>query len=641
LAATADPRVPSVVIGTAGHVDHGKTELVKALTGINTDRLAEEQERELSIDIGFAHLDLPDGTRVGIVDVPGHERFVKNMLAGATGIDLVMLVVAADEGVMPQTREHLDIITLLGVDSGVVVITKVDLVEEEMLELVQEEVRGALAPGPLARAPMVVTSARTGEGLKELVEVLSEAVRQVQPRDVRGPARLPIDRVFTMPGFGTVVTGTLVRGRLEVEDEVEILSQRLTARVRGLQVHGAEVQQVEAARRVAVNLARLSGTGVERGDTLCAPGSMEPSSVVDVRLQLLPRTRAPLKQRARIRLHHGTAEVLGRVYYMDREALEPGASCIAQLRLEGLVAASRGDRFVIRSYSPMLTIGGGVVLDPSARRHRAHDAETVAKLEAAEAGQAIDVARQWVAGLKRPVIAPAELATELQLDPADAEQIVSALVDGGELEPLAGTELLAPWALHRSLMESVVAALEGYHQRNPLSAAMTKDALQAEVGRPHAALLSDVLRRLGAEGRIVVGSEGVRLTGHEVQLSPEQKRGLEAMVFFARRAGFSPPTREAMLASARAPSPDEARALFAMAVGSGELVPVGGQVYHRDTLREVERLIRDHVAQKGPFTIADLRDMTGSSRKYIVPLAEYLDGTGLTRRQGDLRTVGR
>ena len=635
------PMTPSVVVGTAGHVDHGKTELVKALTGINTDRLAEEQERQLSIDIGFAHLDLPSGVRVGIVDVPGHERFVKNMLAGATGIDLVMLIVAADEGVMPQTREHLDILTLLGVRSGLIVLTKSDLVDEEMLELVADDVRGVVAGGPLAEARMVATSARTDAGLDELVAALSEALAQVRPPDVRGPARLPIDRVFTMPGFGTVVTGTLIRGRLAVEDEVEILPHQFTARVRGLQVHGLDVEEVAAAKRVAGNLARLSGTGVERGDTLCAPGSMKPSSMIDVRLELLARTRAPLKQRTRVRLHHGTAEALGRVYFMDRELLEPGESCIAQLRLEGLIAASRDDRFVIRSYSPMFTIGGGVVLDPAPRRHRARDTEAVARLGAAETGQAVDVARQWIAQAKRPVFTSAELATDLQLDAADAKGIVQTLVQSGELEPLIGTEAFAPAPAHHALTESVLAGLGAYHQRNPLAAAMPKEALQAQVGRPPGALLSDVLRRLAEAGEIAVASEGVRVGTHEVRVSPEQQRSLEAMTALARRARFAPPTREAVLEAARARTPDEARALFAMLAASGELVAATEHVYHRDTLQEAERLIRAHVAEKGPFTIADLRDMTGSSRKYVVPLAEYLDGIGLTRRQGDLRTVAR
>jgi selenocysteine-specific elongation factor len=631
--------IPSVVVGTAGHVDHGKTELVKALTGINTDRLAEEQERELSIDIGFAHLDLPDGLRIGIVDVPGHERFIKNMLAGATGIDLVMLVVAADEGVMPQTREHLDIINLLGIETGITVITKCDLVDEEFAGLVEEEIRAHLAGTPLSGAPVVRTSARTGEGLDELVAVLSSTLGRVEPRDTTGPARLPIDRVFTAPGFGVVVTGTLVRGRLALGDSVEVLPGAATARVRGLQVHGSEVGEVTAARRVAVNLARLSREGVARGDTLCAPGSMKASGMLDVRLELLRTAPRPLKQRTRIRLHHGTAELLGRVYLLEGDVLEPGASCYAQLRLEQPVAATRGDRFVIRSYSPMTTIGGGSVLDPTPRRHRRRDAAVAARLEDLEAGDSTDVALQWIRERERPLFTARDLATALQLDLGDGEAIVQQLLATGVLVSLSSGDSCVLEEAHRKVTDGALRALADHHEANPLVSAMPKEALQSSLGRPPDALLEDVLLRLADDGRIVVASEGVRLPEHEVRLSEGQERSLAAMVDLARRGRFAPPSLAEVLERAGATDAKEARALFDIAVARGDLVVVGEHVYHRECLGDLAQLVRDHVREKGPFTIAQLRDLTGSSRKYVVPLAEYLDRTGLTRRQGDLRTL--
>ncbi len=631
--------VPSVVVGTAGHVDHGKTELVKALTGINTDRLAEEQERELSIDIGFAHLDLADGLRVGIVDVPGHERFIKNMLAGATGIDLVMLVVAADEGVMPQTREHVDIINLLGIETGITVITKCDLVDEEFAGLVEEELRAHLAGTPLSDAPVVRTSARTGEGLDELVAVLSSTLRRVEPRDMTGPARLPIDRVFRAPGFGLVVTGTLVRGRLAMGEAVEILPAGATARVRGLQVHGSEVQEVTAARRVAVNLARLSQEGVARGDTLCAPGSMKASGMLDVRLQLLRTARRPLKQRTRVRLHHGTAELLGRVYLLEGDVLEPGASCYAQLRLEQPVAATRGDRFVIRSYSPMTTIGGGSVLDPTPRRHRHGDAAVAARLEELEAGELTDVALQWIREKQQPILSARELATALQLELGEAEAIVQQLLAAGVLVALSPGDSCALGEAHRSLTDGVLRALAGHHEANPLVPAMPKEALQSGLRRPPDALLEDVLLRLADDGRIAVSSEGVRLPEHEVHLSERQERSLAGMIGLVRSGRFAPPSLGEALEKAGATDAKEARALFDIAVARGDLVVIGEHVYHRECLDELAQLVRNHVREKGPFTIAELRDLTGSSRKYVVPLAEYLDRTGLTRRQGDLRTL--
>ncbi len=634
-----DVTMLSVVVGTAGHVDHGKTELVKALTGINTDRLAEEQERELSIDIGFAHLDLPGGTRIGIVDVPGHERFIKNMLAGATGIDLVMLVVAADEGVMPQTTEHLDIINLLGIEAGLIVITKADLADEELLELVEDDVRTHVAGTPLAEAPLVRTSARTSQGLEELVEVLGRAVRNVRPRDVLGPARLPIDRVFSAPGFGQVVTGTLVRGSLAAGDSMEVLPAAVPARIRGLQVHGVEVEEVNAARRVAVNLTRVRQERLARGDTLCAPGSMEPSGMLDARLHLLRTARSPLKNRARVRLHHGTAELLGRVYLLDSDVLAPGDSCLAQFRLEQPVAAARGDRYVIRSYSPMITIGGGAVLDPTPRRHRRHDPSVAARLENLEAGDSTDLALQWIRELQQPILTARQLATALQLDSSEAQTIVRELEASGALTLLAGSDAYTLAEAHRELAAGVLQALRNHHEENPLVAAMPKGKLQSGLARPPDPLLDDVLGCLSRENRIAVGSEGVRLAGHEVRLGETQERALRAMASLARRGRFSPPALDDVLEAAGVADAREARALFDIAVASGDLVTIGEHVYHREALDEIARTITAHVREQGPFTIAELRDMTGSSRKYVVPLAEYLDRTGLTRRQGDVRTL--
>lgn len=632
-------RTPSFVIGTAGHVDHGKTELVKALTGINTDRLAEEQARSMSIDLGFAHLDLPDGTRIGIVDVPGHERFIKNMLAGATGIDLVMLVVAADEGVKPQTIEHLDIITLLGIQSGLVVMTKIDLVDDELAELGEEDIRAALVGSPLDGAPVVRVSAKTGQGLRELVTALTEQVGQVRPADVRGPARLPVDRVFTMPGFGLVATGTLIRGRLSRGDEVEILPAGHVAYVRGIETHGVDVSEVSAARRVAVNLSRLSGERIERGDTICAKGSMTPSGLLDVRLSLLHRTREPLKQRTRVRVHHGTAERLGRVYFMDRDALSPGESCFAQLRLERPVVAARGDRCVIRSYSPMTTIGGGVVIDPNPRPHR-RDRSVIADLETMEAGAHRDLALRWLAHRKEALFVPRDLARALQLDATDAEQLITELLQEGAVVRLANSSAFVSAQVHRAVTERVVWALREYHRANPLRETMPKDALQAAVKRPAPALVDDVLARLAAEGRITCGPQGVRMADHVVELSPEHERAMDAMRSLARHAHFAPPTRDAVLAAARLPH-EEARALLAWLLRSGDLVAVGDHIYHRETIEETKRLAARRFKEKGPFTIADLRDLTGPSRKYVVPLAEYLDGIGFTRRQGNVRIIVR
>ncbi|MGQ9733333.1 MAG: selenocysteine-specific translation elongation factor, partial [Candidatus Zipacnadales bacterium] len=585
-----DSLLPNVVVGTAGHVDHGKTELVKALTGINTDRLAEEQERGLSIDLGFAHLDLSDGNRVGIVDVPGHERFIKNMLAGATGIDLVMLIVAADEGVMPQTLEHLNIVSLLGIDKGIIVITKSDLVERDLLDLVEEDIRTVLGSSPLTEAPLVRTSAKTGEGLEELKEVLRQVVKQVQPRDVRGPARLPIDRVFSRPGFGTIVTGTLVRGKLVEGDLVEILPQGYTARVRGLQAHGTPLKEVRAARRVAVNLMRFRGDDLRRGNTLCAPGSMIPSAMLDVRLTLLPNAPSSVKQRTRLRLHHGTAEVLGRVYFMDRDELAPGESAIAQLRLEHTVAAARGDRCVVRSYSPPTTIGGAVIIDPTPKRHRRRDLEVVRKLTGLESADPLDLARHWIRERGRTAFAPQDLAIALQLELVQANDLITRLVNTNELVSLRSSGIYVWAATYWTLVREVREALAEYHAANPLADAMPKEVLQARFSCTPGALLDDVLAKLSEEGTVCPSPIGIRLATHEVRLAEGQRRALEAMVDLARRARFAPPTREAVLAAAQLPD-REAQALLSRLLAAGELVAVGEHLYHSKTIIDVQSLI--------------------------------------------------
>ena len=362
--------------------------------------------------------------------------------------------------------------------------------------------------------------------------------------------------------------------------------------------------------------------------------------MLDVRLNLLPTARGPLKQRTRIRLHHGTAELLGRVYFMDRDLLTPGEAAIAQVRLEGLVAASRGDRCVVRSYSPMVTIGGATVIDPTAARHRRSETHIVTKLETLEGGDLGDLALQWITELPRPIFTVEDLAKALQLDRPEAEGAVAALAEEAQVARLAGTPHFAPTEAHRELRESVVKALRRYHAAKPLAAAMPKDALQADVGRPPAPLLDDVLSTLAEAGELAATSVDIRLAGHDVCLSGEQQRALDAVLSLAERSGFSPPAREAALEATRRPA-GEARGLLDLAMARGDLVPVGEQVYHASALIEVERRIEEFVGEKGPFTIADLRDLTGSSRKYMVPLAEHLDGIGFTRRHGDLRTPTR
>jgi len=383
-----------VIIGTAGHVDHGKTLLVKALTGIDTDRLVEEKKRGITIELGFAHLDWPDGTQAGIVDVPGHEKFIKNMLAGAGGIDLAMLIIAADDGVMPQTVEHLDILTLLGVKDGLIVITKADTVDPEWLEMMQEEIREKTTGSFLEGKPIMAVSAYTGQGIAELKEMLRELVRKAEEKSMRIPFRLPVDRVFSVEGFGTVVTGTLIEGAITEGDLAELVPSGTQTRIRNLQVHGKDAETVYAGQRVAINLANLKKTDIQRGDVVSKPGTVRTSRMLDVRLKNLPGSGRIIKNDSQVHLFHGTAELLAKVVLFGREELKPGESCYAQLRMTEPIATKNGDHFVIRFFSPLETIGGGVILDDQPRRHKRSDPKIQEIMKIKERGSRDDMTVQ-------------------------------------------------------------------------------------------------------------------------------------------------------------------------------------------------------------------------------------------------------
>ena len=628
----------NIIIGTAGHVDHGKTALIERLTGINADRLREEQERGLTIDLGFAWFQLPGGAWAGIVDVPGHERFVKNMLAGATGIDLFLLVVAADEGVMPQTREHLTILNVLEVETGLVVITKADLVDAEMLELVTMDVGEALEGTVFGHAPMVVTSARTGQGMDELVARLEQVAASARPRDIAGPARLQIDRSFAMKGFGTVATGSLIRGRLRLEQEVEIAPRGLRARVRNLEVYGRHVEEIAAPCRVGVNLAGVGKDDLERGDQLIAPGSMAPSWMLDARLRLAPDAARPLEYRERVRVHHGAAEIMGRVVLLEGEQLLPGEEGLAQLRLEGPAVAAAGDHFVIRRYSPPFAVGGGIVLDPRPARHRRREEGAVARLRGLEAGGLDDRARDWIEQLGLRAFSATDLAAGLQLDPDQAEELLGELVEGGAVSTLApGRHLAAPRA--EELRRRVLEALGKYHADNPLRRAMPTHQLQQALGNLPQELVSWALEALRKEGVVAPEGAGWRLAQHAPAPGAAQEEAVAGLERDAAAAGLTPLTRaQALEMLGRA---GDAHALLEVGLERGRLAPVGEFIMSAEALADATRRLEDLYRERGPFGVGEVRDLWGASRKFVVPILEHLDGTGFTRREGNVRHVTR
>ena len=625
----------NIIIGTAGHVDHGKTTLIKALTGIDTDRLKEEKERGMTIDLGFASLQLPNGQSAGIVDVPGHERFIKNMLAGAGGVDVALLVIGADESVMPQTTEHLEILQLLEVKRGVIALTKADLVDPEWIEVVKDDVREALAGTFLADSPIIPVSSTGGAGLPELVAALQEACGGVEARDASGPFRLPVDRVFTLTGFGTIATGTLVAGTVKVGDSVEVLPSGLRSRVRQLQVYGQKVESAAAGTRVALNLVGLEVADLRRGDICATPGTLKASSMFDLKLTLLKSAPRPLRNGTRVRLHVGTAELLGRMTLLDRDEMKPGDQTYAHFRSEIRAVAARGDRFVIRSYSPMVTIGGGVILDPVARRHRRFDAAVLSALGTSSQGTPEELVEQ---ALKESPAGMAVSELNKTADVADTQGLIDSLKEKGKVIELGGR------LMHASVLaqytSSVRESLARFHARYPLKPGMPKEELRntaakAFDSRGFAALLA----YLEKNGEVSTSDTAAYLPGHQVSLSPQQQTAADKLLTELQKAGFNVPPPEELLRGSGLPTP-AAKDILDLLVHRRDVIKVAENLYfHSATVEKAERMLRDHLEEHGKITVSQFRDLTGSTRKYILPLLEYFDSKRITRRLGDERVL--
>lgn len=624
-----------VVLGTAGHIDHGKTALVKALTGIDTDRLKEEKERGITIELGFAHLDLPSGRRVGIVDVPGHERFVKHMVAGAAGVDLVALVIAADEGVMPQTKEHLDICSLLGVKKGLVVITKVDLVDEELLELAEEEVQEFSKGTFLEGAPILKVSATTGQGLQELVEAIDRLVEEVEEKPSDGLFRLPIDRVFTMKGFGTVVTGTLISGEVSVGDQVEILPSGLKGKVRGLQVHKEKVQRAVAGQRTAINISGVDKDRIDRGDVLLHPGTLEVTDRLDVEIYHLPSAPRPLKNGVKLRFHIGTSLEMAEVILLEANQLEPGQRGYAQVRLSRPVVALPYDRFVLRGSGAIQTWGGGVVLDAHPDRHKRFRAEVIEELSRLRKGKPSFVITHHLKRRGIRGMALEELPARTGLRRGVIEQALKDLARRGEVLLLEGMAFLRSFG--EGLKEEVLRAVEEFHRQNPLRPGISREELRGRLPegvepRLYGWLLDELLR----EGRLEAERELVRLRGHRAGLEEGEVREVEEVYL---RAGLTPPTLKE-LAQSKGMDLQRARETLGLLVHEGRLVKVKEDLYfHPKPLEELRGRLVAFLKERGKITTQEFKALTGTSRKYAIPLAEYFDAVRLTLRVGDERVL--
>src|SRR5882672_126897 len=637
----------SIIIGTAGHIDHGKSSLVQALTGKDPDRLPEEKRRGITVDLGFADLDLGD-VRVGFVDVPGHERFVKNMLAGVHGIDAVALVIAADEGVMPQTREHFDICRLLEVRQGLVVLTKKDLVGEELLSLVRGEAEELVAGSFLEGAPILAVSARTGDGLEDLRASMRQIAGDLPARSSDFVVRLPIDLAFTMKGFGAVVTGTLVSGEIAAGDELELLPTGLRVRARAVQVHGTSVSRAQSGQRTAVNLAGVDAADIERGMVLAPIGRFRPTQIVDVQLSALRSAHRPIRTRARLRVHLGSAEVLARVRVLNlRGEIPPGETGFAQLRFESPVVALHDERFIVRSYSPAQTIAGGVILDPQATTHRGKELSRTherlrALLESERPGKlAVFVAASGDQGLRL-----ADIAARTGWNDEVTAQVAAQALKEKEAPVVQVEGVLVANENFARLSRLAVEAVKLHHQREPLSRGLPRETLR-ERHFAHAApeIFRAVLARLEKDGVLVNEKDVVRASEHGLALSPADNQLREQLAQAYEQAALEAPGLDQVLADAgvSASQRAHARKILQLLIDDRTLVRVQGEMFfHSQALERLKIRLREYAAEHEPerlIDVATFKDLAGVSRKYAIPLLEYFDSERITRRAGDRRII--
>jgi selenocysteine-specific elongation factor len=632
------------VIGTAGHVDHGKSTLVKAMTGIDPDRLKEEKQRAMTIDLGFAWLTLPSGESVGIVDVPGHQDFIKNMLAGVGGIDAALMVIAADEGVMPQTREHLAILDLLEIPHGVIAITKTDMIEDEdWLELVQADIAETVAGTVLDRAPMIPVSALQGQGLNTLLATLDQLLTAAPARANRGRPRLPIDRVFSVSGFGTIVTGTLLDGQLQVGQEIEILPQRLKSRIRGLQSHKQTVAVAQPGSRTAVNLTGLSTTDLLRGNVITTPGWLEPSQLIDVYLKLLPDAPKPLRHNQEVEVFSGTTEIMGYTRLLGTRTLEPGQTGWVQLRLTERIPVVKGDHFIIRQPSPSLTIGGGVVVDPlPRRRHRRFRPELIDRLETLLAGTPEEL---LLAELDRRGPLPANtLVAECGLPTETASTALAKLLKKEEVFTLTASKpdqtanvpasktLVVSRAGWASLLGQIQATLADYHGRFPLRAGMPRGELKSRL-KLETRLFNEAIQRGQQENELAATETSVRLADHGVKFSSEQQKKIDQLLADFRGAPYSTPLPKEVTATI---GEDVMLAL----IEGGQLTRLSDDVIIlTETYDEFVDWLNSYLPEHKSVNVATVRDIFKTSRKYALALLEYTDEQRLTRRVGDERVL--
>lgn len=630
-----------IIIGTAGHIDHGKTSLIKALTGRETDRLKEEKKRGISIELGFTYFDLPNGQRAGIIDVPGHERFIKNMLAGVIGIDIVLLVVAADEGPMPQTMEHLAILDLLGIERGFIVLSKTDLVEEEWLELVEEEVRDKVRGTFLEKSPIVRVSSTKKQGLDQVIHLLEKAAKDIEDKEINQMPRLPVDRSFIVPGFGTVVTGTLLSGSLKIGDEVEAYPSGQISRIRTLQVHEEDAEIAYAGQRVAMNLAGLKREDVDRGSVIAPVGSMEKTRMLDVKIKLLDSLDRPIKNRSRLRIYLGTKELLARLVLLDRDILNPGEEAYAQLRLEEELVAQRKDKFIVRFYSPMFTIGGGVVLEANPRKKRRFNKKDLEELRIKDQGTSLEILEKIIEDRSPsfPTIKDLSLYTS-NLEETLIKDI-DKLEEAGRLISFSLTK--DKYIIHKNyfkgLREKIEKDLKAYHKKYPLRKGRSKEEIRGKYLKDASTRLGEaILDRLIEEGYIKQDMEHIRLTDFTLSYNEEQKKIKEKIISHLQAQAYMPPKREELIEEIPGDK-REIQEVFNSLVNK-ELIRLNEEVFIlKDLYHKAVEKIKDYIEENGSITVAEFRDLLDSNRRNALALLEYFDQEKITKREGDKRLL--
>jgi selenocysteine-specific elongation factor len=628
-----------IILGTAGHIDHGKSSLVKALTGTDPDRLKEEKERGITLDLGFASMDLPGGSRLGIVDVPGHEGLIKNMLAGVGGMDIVMLVIAADEGIMPQTREHLAICDLLHVKKGIIVLTKMDMVEKDWLSLVQSEVREVCKGTFLEKAPLVPVSSKTGENLPLLVQELGKLAAEVTPKSSNGILRLPIDRVFTMKGFGTVVTGTLLAGTISTEQEVEILPKGTKTKVRGIQSHNQAAQRAVAGQRTAVNLQGIEKDQLSRGDTIVSTGFFTPTKTLDAKLTLLKQAPRGLKTGSRVRFYNTTQEAIGRITILGTNQLAPGEEAFVQLRMERPMIIQHGDRYILRFYSPMETLGGGMVLNPHARRHKtAQMKESIENLRVLETGTMEDRLALLIAGKG---LAGMEETGTISAIAADKQEITSALAALAQKKVVLRVDTLSVHTAHLATLEKkMLGVISKFHKDNPLKAGLDKEELKGMLRmRINPKVLSVAIDGLVKKKQVETEGSKLRVPGFKAAGGKVNDEVKNRIVEAIKKGGTQPPVREELPALFNI-SDRDAKDLLKLLADEGRTVRITDSLHlDKNVVETIRADLRKNLEEKKEITMAEFRDLARTSRKFAVPLMEYFDSQKLTQRVGDKRVL--